>query len=142
MYKALKTTMSLMMVREAQETTMKCGADFAYECKDIASLAQESFHVITLNQKNKIIDRYLVSLGSLTATLVHPREVLRPAILDAAAAICVIHNHPSGDPTPSADDVAITTRIKDACVLMGIRLLDHVIIGNERYYSFVDEGGL
>jgi len=140
MYKAMKSKISLMTVAEAEGPKVSCGEDFAAQCKDMENMSQESFHVFTLNQKNKIIDRHMVSLGSLTSTLVHPREVLRPAIISASAAICIVHNHPSGDPEPSGDDKALTKRIASACDLMGIRLLDHVIIGRGQHFSFVDEG--
>jgi DNA repair protein RadC len=93
-----------------------------------------------MTQKNDVIDRHMISLGTLTASLVHPREVYRPALQDGAAAVAFVHNHPSGDPTPSPEDRALTKRLADAGALLGIRVLDHVIVGRERFYSFVDEG--
>jgi DNA repair protein RadC len=140
MYKAMKTKISMMTVCEADGPAIKSGRDFAELCLDLEDMSQESFHVITLNQKNVVIDRHMVSLGSLTAALVHPREVFRPAVLQSAAAVCVVHNHPSGDPTPSAHDRAMTERLVQASEIMGIRLLDHVVIGKGRFFSFVDEG--
>jgi DNA repair protein RadC len=85
-----------------------------------------------------------VSVGSLTASVVHPREVFKAAILSNAAALLGCHNHPSGAPQPSREDRALTTRLVDAGKLMGIALLDHIILGdgNETYYSFADEGVL
>ena len=102
---------------------------------------KEKLYVIILNIKNKVIGYSLVSMGSLTASIVHPREVLKPAILASAASIIIIHNHPSGDPDPSTDDIQITERISKASSIMGINLLDHIILGFEAdefkgYYSF------
>jgi len=101
-------------------------------------------HVVTLalDGKNRVLGFEIVSIGTLTASLVHPREVFKAAILANAAAIIVAHNHPSGDPTPSAEDRAITQRLKDAGELLGIRLLDHVVLGDGRYHSFADAGEL
>ncbi len=127
-------------VREAEGPPVKSGSDFAEMFKDISCLDKEAFFVVTLSQKNSTIDRHLVSMGTLTASLVHPREAFRPALQDGAAAVAFVHNHPSGDPTPSSDDMSLTKRLKDAADLLGIRILDHVIVGRGRYFSFVDEG--
>ena len=94
-----------------------------------------------LDQKNKMIGINTVSMGSLTASVVHPREVFKPAILSNAAALLCCHNHPSGAPQPSQEDRALTTRLVDVGKLLGINVLDHIILGdgNESYYSFADE---
>jgi DNA repair protein RadC len=102
---------------------------------------KEKLYVIILNIKNKVIGYSLVSMGSLTASIVHPREVLKPAILASAASIIIVHNHPSGDPEPSTDDIEVTNRISKASAIMGINFLDHIILGFEAdefkgYYSF------
>ncbi|MCL5772337.1 MAG: JAB domain-containing protein [Actinobacteria bacterium] len=102
---------------------------------------KEKLYVIILNIKNKVIGYSLISMGSLSSSIVHPREVLKPAILASAASIIIIHNHPSGDPEPSSDDIEVTNRISRASVIMGINLLDHIILGFEAdefkgYYSF------
>ena len=81
-----------------------------------------------------------ISEGSLTSSIVHPREVFNPVIKDSAAGVIFIHNHPSGDPAPSIEDKDITKRLKEAGELLGIKVLDHIIIGNGRYMSFADEG--
>ena len=81
-----------------------------------------------------------ISEGSLTASLVHPREVYNPVIRESAAAVIFVHNHPSGDPAPSQEDIEITRRLKEVGEVMGIRVLDHVVIGHERYDSFNDRG--
>jgi DNA repair protein RadC len=105
---------------------------------------RECFMVGMLDQKNKVIGINTVSMGSLTASVVHPREVMKPAILSNAAALLCCHNHPSGSPQPSREDRALTTRLVDVGKLLGINVLDHIILGdgNETYYSFADEGVL
>ena len=129
-----------MTVREA--TGPKClnGADVAQAFKGIASMGQEGFFIATLDTKHKIIDKRLISLGTLNASLVHPREVFRPAIADCAESIIMVHNHPSGDVKPSEEDRAITKRLRNVGKLVGIEVLDHVIIGKDGYYSFVEQG--
>ena len=95
-----------------------------------------------VDQKHKVIGINTVSMGSLTASVVHPREVMKPAILSNAAALLLCHNHPSGAPQPSQEDRALTSRLVDVGKLLGINVLDHLILadGNETYYSFADEG--
>jgi DNA repair protein RadC len=101
---------------------------------------RELFYVILLNNKNKKIRDVKISEGSLTASLVHPREVYNPVVRDSAAAVIFVHNHPSGDPLPSPEDIEITRRLKEVGDVMGVRVLDHVVIGADRYYSFSDRG--
>ncbi len=103
-------------------------------------LDREEFIVILTDNKNKMLEFNVVSTGSLTASIVHPREVFKPAILTSAAGIILTHNHPSGDPAPSPEDVEITKRLKEVGEMMGIRVLDHVIVGDNRYFSFSDKG--
>ena len=103
---------------------------------------REHFVVLLLNRKNKVIGINTVSMGSLTASVVHPREVFKPAILANAAALICGHNHPSGDPAPSAEDRALTARLVTAGQILGIQILDHVIIGDTTHYSFMDSGAL
>jgi DNA repair protein RadC len=91
---------------------------------------REEFLVVPLDGKNKAMGFHVVSIGTLTASLVHPREVFKIVLLANAAAIILVHNHPSGDPTPSAEDLAITQRLKEAGDLLGIRVLDHVVVGD------------
>jgi DNA repair protein RadC len=108
----------------------------------LADTDRENFVVLMLDQKNKIIGINTVSIGSLTASIVHPREVFKPAILSNAAAIILAHNHPSGQPQPSQEDRVLTVRLVAAGKLLGISILDHVIIGDgtSTYFSFADEG--
>ena len=101
----------------------------AAQCEDLAQSAQEAFCAFDLNSKNNIIDRRLVTLGILDASLVAPRECFRGAILNSAAAVVFVHSHPSGDPTPSAEDVRITRQLIQAGQILGIKVLDHVVIG-------------
>jgi DNA repair protein RadC len=103
---------------------------------------RELFYVVLLNNKNKKIRDVKISEGSLTASLVHPREVYNPVVRDSAAAVIFVHNHPSGDPLPSPEDIEITRRLKEVGEVMGVRVLDHVVIGGDRYYSFSDKGML
>lgn len=101
---------------------------------------KEVFLTLMLDSKNRVLREQRVSEGSLNASIVHPREVFQPVIRESAAAVLFVHNHPSGDPTPSREDLQLTTRLRDAGALMGVRVLDHIIIGNGRYVSLADEG--
>ena len=129
-------------VREACGPQIKCAQDVANLFSDAKCLAKEAFFVATLDQKNRLIDRHAVSIGTLTGALVHPREALWPALADNAAAVAYVHNHPSGDVTPSRDDREITARLLEAGKLLGFRTLDHVIIGRDQHFSFCEEGWL
>lgn len=100
----------------------------------------ESFYIFTLDTKNKINGIFEVSRGTLNASIVHPREVFQRAILQNANSIMLMHNHPSGDPSPSNDDINITKRLIDAGNILGIKVLDHIIIGDEyNYISFKEK---
>jgi len=101
---------------------------------------REEFIIIGLDGKNRIQFLNSVSMGCLTSSIVHPREVFKAAILGNAVSLILCHNHPSGDPTPSPEDVEITKRLVECGKLLGIAILDHVIIGDERYVSFADKG--
>ncbi len=102
----------------------------------------ECFLAILLDSRNRVLREVEVSTGTLTASLVHPREVFRPALREAAAALVLVHNHPSGDPAPSAEDRAVTTRLAQAGELVGIRVLDHVVVAEHGFYSFRESGAL
>jgi len=101
---------------------------------------KEHFLLLVMNNKNRVNGFKVISTGSLTASLVHPREVWRAALHLCAAAVMFIHNHPSGDPAPSPEDQDITRRLKETGELLGIRVLDHVVLGHERFFSFGDRG--
>ncbi|MGD0092198.1 MAG: DNA repair protein RadC [Planctomycetota bacterium] len=118
-----------------------CGQDFydAFHLR-LRDLRQEVFIVLTLDQKNRGLSEEQVSAGSLTEALVHPREVFARAIAQRAAAVAVVHNHPSGDPAPSSADMALTKRLAAVAKLVGIRFLDHVVVGDGAFVSFVEKG--
>ena len=96
---------------------------------------QEEFHIVTVDTKHQIIDSHRITVGTLNASLVHPREVFRPAIRDSAAAVILVHNHPSGDPTPSPEDLRVTTQLEDAGELLDIQILDHIIVASDSSLS-------
>lgn len=108
----------------------------------LADTDREHFVVLMIDQRSRIIGIHTVSTGSLTASIVHPREVFKILVLSNAAAFVAGHNHPSGDPQPSKEDRDLTTRLREAGKLMGIAMLDHVIVGDgtEEYFSFADQG--
>jgi DNA repair protein RadC len=101
---------------------------------------KEIFKSVLLDGKHRILRDVIVSEGSLTLSVVHPREAFNSAIRESAAAIIFLHNHPSGDPTPSPEDIETTRRLVEVGELVGIRVLDHIIIGDGRYVSFSDQG--
>lgn len=103
---------------------------------------QESFFALLLDSRHRLIREVEVSRGSLNQSLVHPREVFAPALREAAAALVVVHNHPSGDPEPSREDVEVTRRLSEAGEILGVRLLDHVVTGAEEFRSFARMGWL
>jgi len=103
---------------------------------------KEHFVALFLDSRNRVIAQRTISVGSLQANIVHPREVFKEAISRSSAALIVLHNHPSGDPTPSEEDRAITTRLKEAGSLIGIPLLDHIIIGSGKFVSLKEQGVL
>lgn len=115
-------------------------AVFEYLSPRMSYLDQEQFLVVLLNTKNMVIDVECVSVGTLTASLVHPREVFKPAIRRSAHSVILAHNHPSGDPTPSREDRDVTSRLIQAGRLIGIEVLDHLVIGDGRYTSFRERG--
>ena len=103
-------------------------------------LDREQFLVCGLDAKHRIIGINIVSIGSLTLAIVHPREVFKPLILMNAAACICAHNHPSSDPTPSPEDRVLTQRLRQGAELLGITLLDHIVLGEDRHFSFADQG--
>jgi len=102
--------------------------------------AQEVFGILILNTKHKIVAVHEISRGTLSSSLLHPREVFKPAVLHNAAAIICFHNHPSGDQAPSKDDIEITKRLVEAGKIMGIEILDHIIVGDDGYTSLKERG--
>ncbi len=106
----------------------------------LRDLKRERFLALLLDSKHRLLGEVLVSEGTLTASLVHPREAFAPAIRESAAALVFVHNHPSGDPSPSREDLDLTRRLVAVGELVGIQVLDHVIVGDGRYHSFADAG--
>jgi len=105
----------------------------------LEDLKQEHFYVILLDAKHRLIRQVLISVGSLNFSIVHPREIFRPALLEGAAAIILIHNHPSGDPAPSREDIYVTRRLVDVGETHGVEIIDHIVIGNGCYISFKEQ---
>ena len=100
---------------------------------------REYFYIILLNTKNTIISAEEISIGTLSSSLAHPREVFKPAVKKSAKSIILLHNHPSGDVTPSNEDIKLTLRLEQAGKLLGIEVLDHLIIGDGKYLSFKEK---
>lgn len=115
---------------------------FEYASRKLPINDKEQFMVILLNSKNRIIKDEIVSVGTLNASIIHPREIFKSAIKESAHAIIVAHNHPSGDPAPSEEDVIVTNLLVDSGNLLNIKVLDHIILGKKSYYSFAKEGKL
>ena len=135
-----------MRIKDKTKTKkMRCSEDVAEIFKTIiqseseVDQEKEHFWVMGLNTKNTIKYIELVSLGSLSTAIVHPRETFRLACMKAVASIVAVHNHPSGDPAPSQDDIELTKRLKQSGDILGIKMLDHIIIGEIDHFSFVDQ---
>ncbi|CAM3709653.1 JAB domain-containing protein [Marinicrinis lubricantis] len=102
---------------------------------DLQNEPVEKFGIISLNTKNEVTGLHIISVGTVNSTLVHPREIFKAAVLNNATSVILFHNHPSGDPTPSKEDIKITRQIELAGKIIGIDVFDHIIIGDERFYS-------
>ncbi|MEW6162205.1 MAG: DNA repair protein RadC [Nitrospirota bacterium] len=113
---------------------------YSYYYRRFKNLKKEVFCCAMLDAKNRIFKDCKISEGTLTNSLIHPREAFRDAIKESAASVIFVHNHPSGDPSPSREDILITERLVSAGELVGIRVLDHVIIGDEKYTSMMEKG--
>jgi DNA repair protein RadC len=125
----------------AERTRIRGPADFFARCAPmLRDLPQEEFRVLLLNAQHAVFREVLVTRGILDASVVHPREVFRHAVAETAAAVILVHNHPSGDPSPSAEDRQVTRQLAEAGRLLGIPVLDHVVVGDARYVSFVESG--
>ncbi|GGB28205.1 DNA repair protein RadC [Virgibacillus dakarensis] len=116
------------------------GADYIME--EMRGLSQEHFVVLFLNTKNQIVHRQTIFVGSLNASIVHPREIYREAVKRSAASIICAHNHPSGDPSPSQEDIHVTRRLVESGKMIGIELLDHLVIGDRKFVSLKEKGYL
>lgn len=136
---ALEIGRRIASAKPIEKIHLSCPQDVAdFLMPRLRYAAKEQFVVILLNNKNKVIGTEVVSEGSLSSSVVHPREVYAPAILHHAAAIMVAHNHPSGDPKPSIEDEEVTRLLLRSGKVLGIPMIDHVIIGDGNYYSFLE----
>lgn len=144
--KQIKAIYETISVKESITNYLKTGTRFTeprqvYETFSfLMHETKEMFLTLHLDGKNRIIAMDVVSIGSLNQSIVHPREVFKTACLSNAAALLLIHQHPTGDPAPSSEDISITRRLKEAGELMGIKVLDHIIVGDGEYLSFVERG--
>ena len=140
---ALEIGRRIASAKPIEKIHLSCPQDVAdFLMPRLRYAAKEQFVVILLNNKNKVIGTEVVSEGSLSSSIVHPREVYAPAILHHAAAIMVAHNHPSGDPKPSTEDIEVTRMLARSGKVLGIPMIDHVIIGDGNYYSFLENEAL
>ena len=140
---ALEIGRRIASAKPIEKIHLSCPQDVAdFLMPRLRYAAKEQFVVILLNSKNKVIGTEVVSEGSLSSSIVHPREVYAPAILHHAAAIMVAHNHPSGDPEPSLEDEEVTRMLSRSGKVLGIPMIDHVIIGDGNYYSFLENEAL
>lgn len=127
----------------AQRTVIKTPEDAAaYAMPKLRYERREHFSVLLLNTKNQVLGMHVVSVGSLTASIVHPREVFHEAISHSAASMILFHNHPSGDPSPSREDLSVTQRLVKVGRIMDVPVVDHIIIGDNRFISMKKEGML
>ncbi len=113
---------------------------YRYLYPEMRERKKELFIELCLDTKNQVLRRDIISMGSLNANIVHPREVFRTALIESASHIIVVHNHPSGDPTPSREDIEITKKLVETGKIMGIDVIDHVIIGDCRHFSMKEAG--
>jgi DNA repair protein RadC len=140
---ALELGRRTLLVRRPARPCFRTPREAAlYLMPEYASHPVERVGVLMLDAKCRLVGTRLISVGLLDASLAHPREVFREALLVAASGIIVFHNHPSGDPSPSADDLALTHRLRSAGLIMGIDLVDHLILADQKYYSMKEAGRL
>ena len=128
--------------RPTLNTKITSANDVYIHLSEYRDLEREHFVAVSLDGASRVISTRVISIGTLNQSLVHPREVFRPAIIDNSAGIIVAHNHPSGQLEPSTEDRRVTKRLKEVGKLMGIELLDHLILTVDDYYSFSEEGEL
>ena len=136
---AFELSKRALEVNDTNLPTINDAKDAVAQLADLRDLKKEHLVALYINARNKLIHRDLVSVGTLNANLVHPREVFEPAIARASAQVIVAHNHPSGDPEPSEDDLIITKKLVDAVKLLDVELIDHIIITKTGYLSFKDK---
>lgn len=125
--------------RQKKSTVIAGASDVHKAMRFLEGLDRENFYILCLNAKNYITHKELITIGTLTSSLVHPREVFRPSIKNNSASIICVHNHPSGIPTPSREDIEFSIRLVNAGEIIGIKVLDHVIIGKNKYFSMAEK---
>ena len=136
---AFELSKRVLEVNDTNLPTIETAKDAVAQLSDMRDLKKEHFVVLYLNAKNQLVHKETISMGTLNANLVHPREVFEPALKYSAAQIIAAHNHPSGDPKPSEDDLELTKRLTEAGKMMGIDVMDHVIVSKNSYFSFKEE---
>lgn len=147
-FRQIKAVYETLTVKDSVTDYLKTGSRFTSPRQVFETFSflmretKEVFLTLHLDAKNRIIAMDIVSVGSLNQSIVHPREVFKTACLSNAASVILIHQHPTGDPTPSSEDISITRRLKEAGTIMGINVLDHIIVGDGEYMSFVERGML
>ncbi len=140
---ALELGRRTLMVRSSERARLSTPQQMAtWLIPQFGAARVEQFGIVMLDTRHRLIRAAVLSVGSLDATVVHPREVFREAAGASASAIVLFHNHPSGDPTPSHDDLALTERLVRAGEVMGIRVADHLVLAHQQYYSFLEAGRL
>ena len=138
---AVRYEVAFQPERPADLPSINCPADVQkLLAPEMSTLAQEQLRVLLLNTKNLVVGQRVIYQGNVNSSIVRPAEVFRPAVVEAVPSIIVSHNHPSHDPTPSPEDVAITRELFQAAKLLGIDLLDHIVIGGERFVSLKERG--
>jgi len=138
----IKKGLRFMMVKEATEEKLNSPAKIYEFMRSEAKIDRECVWVLHMNSKLKLIEKELVSMGTLDAALVHPREVFKRAILNSSSSIIIVHNHPSGDPTPTEEDKRIAKKSRQAGEILSIPLEDFLVISSKAYTSFAEEGML
>ena len=135
-----RRTVAHSAVDRAQMTSPRAVAE--YLLPQYGNRGVEQFGVVLLDTKHRVLRSTVLSVGTLDASIVHPREIFREAVAGGAAAIVLFHNHPSGDPEPSREDTRLTERLMTAGKMMGIEIIDHIILGDARYFSYREKGAL
>lgn len=138
---AIELGKRLFLEEAAPQSKVESSEDvFKLVSPHLQNLNHEVFRILLLTSRNAVIADKVMFAGSLTESIVSPREIIKEAINQAAASVVFVHNHPSGDPAPSNEDKRVTSHLKQACEMVGVNVLDHIIVANSKYYSFADSG--
>lgn len=136
---AFELTKRALEVEDNNLPTINSAKDAVAQLQELRTAKKEHFVALYLNARNQLIHKEVISIGTLNASLIHPREVFKPAIENLVASIIIAHNHPSGDAEPSNDDLEVTKRLQEAGKILGIEVIDHVIVTKNAYYSFKEK---